>query len=50
MFVLLPPPRLVSFVLFCHIVLERVRCFRALYRLSLILPGEPDDGVRLTVN
>ena len=33
--------------LFCHTVLERVRCFRALYRLSLILLGEPDDGVRL---
>jgi hypothetical protein len=47
MFVLLPSYTLVSFALFCHTVLERVRCFWALYRLSLILPGEPDDGVRL---
>jgi hypothetical protein len=43
-----PSSTLVSFALFCHTVLERVRCFWALYRLSLILlPGEPDDGVRL---
>lgn len=48
MFVL-PPPPLYRLPFFCHTVLERVHCFRALYRLSLILPGEPDDGVRLTL-
>jgi len=51
MFVPLPASSIpVSLAFFCHTVLERVRCFRALYRLSLILPGEPDDGVRLTAN
>lgn len=38
-----PSPTLVSFALFCHTVLERVL---GPVRLSLILLGEPDDGVR----
>ena len=47
MFVL--PPPLYPFALFCHTVLERGSLFSYPVRLSLILPGEPDDGVRLTL-
>jgi len=52
MFVLLPPPLLHPCILlpfFCHTVLERGSLFSDPVRLSLILPGEPDCGVRLTL-